>query len=47
VLTLLVEPGDPVRWAGNIVFAAVALALVIAARQRIRGSVVVGSFARL
>jgi len=35
VLTLLVEPGDPVRWAGNIVFATVALALVIAARRRV------------
>ena len=37
VLTSLVEPGDPVRWAGNILFAAVALTLVIAARRRIRG----------
>ena len=36
VLTFLVEPGDPVRWAGNIVFAAVALGLVITARRRIR-----------
>ena len=36
VLTWLVEPGDPVRWAGNIVFATVALAFVIAARRRIR-----------
>jgi hypothetical protein len=34
VITLLVEPGDPVRWVGNIVFAAVALALVLAARLR-------------
>jgi hypothetical protein len=33
-----VEPGDPVRWAGDIVFAAVALALVIAARRRIRAA---------
>ena len=36
VLTSLVEPGDPLRWAGNILFAAVALTLVIAARRRIR-----------
>ena len=35
VLTLLTEPGDPVRWAGNIVFACVAFALVIVARRRI------------
>jgi hypothetical protein len=36
VLTSLVEPGDPVRWAGNLVFTAVALTLVIAAGRRIR-----------
>jgi len=34
VLTLLVEPGDPVRWAGNLVFATFALALVLTARRR-------------
>jgi hypothetical protein len=34
VLTLLVEPGDPVRWAGNIAFATFALALVLTARSR-------------
>ena len=28
VLTLMVSPGDLVRWAGNIVFATIALALV-------------------
>jgi hypothetical protein len=33
VLTWLVEPGDPVRWAGNIVFLIIALTLVIAARR--------------
>jgi hypothetical protein len=36
VLTLLVEPGDPVRWAGNVVFATFALALVLAAHHRTR-----------
>jgi hypothetical protein len=35
VLTLLVEPGDPARWAGNVVFAAIALALIIVARRRV------------
>jgi hypothetical protein len=55
VLTSLVDPGDPVRWSGNIVFAAVALALAIAALRRTRTvteqprpvSVVEGSLARL
>ena len=51
VLTLMVEPGDPVRWAGNIVFATVALGLVVAARRR-SGTVTEqprsqGSFAQL
>ena|SRR5687768_14117231 len=36
VLTSLVEPSDPIRWAGSIAFAAVALVLVIAARRRIQ-----------
>ena len=36
VLTSLAEPGDPVRWGGNIVFAIVALALVLVAPRRIR-----------
>ena len=36
VLTSLVEPGDPIRWVGNIAFAIVALALVLVARRRIR-----------
>lgn len=36
VLTSLVEPGDPIRGAGNIAFALVALALVLVARRRIR-----------
>jgi hypothetical protein len=36
VLTSMVEPGDPIRWAGNITFAIVALALVLVARRRIR-----------
>jgi hypothetical protein len=34
MITLLVEPNDPVRWVGNIVFAGVALALVLVARVR-------------
>lgn len=36
VLALMVEPGDPIRWAGNIAFAIVALAVVLVARRRIR-----------
>jgi hypothetical protein len=51
VLTSLVEPSDPIRWAGNIAFAAVALVLVIAARRRIRTAArqpqTDGSFAQL
>jgi hypothetical protein len=37
VLTLLVEPGDPVRRVGNIVFATFALALIVTARRRTPG----------
>jgi hypothetical protein len=51
VLTWLAEPGDPVRWVGNVVFAAIALTPVIAARRRTRTATerprIRGSFAQL
>jgi hypothetical protein len=39
VLTLLTTPDDPLRWAGNAVFAVIAALLVLLARRRIRGTV--------
>jgi hypothetical protein len=39
VLTALIEPGDPVRWAGNAVFAVAAVALLAVVGRRIGGRV--------
>jgi hypothetical protein len=43
VITLLAAPDDPVRWAGNAVFAGLAVGLVVLARRRVRATADVGS----
>jgi hypothetical protein len=38
VLTSLMGPGDPVRWAGNMVFAVLAVLLLVAVAAKLKGS---------